>query len=110
MKLNCKPGDLAAVVVSPSGKNLGKIVRCLEFIPSGTKYKRRVGDLGEGTVNIADDSWHVDIPIWRRLTARNYSYQEPICCDATLRPIRDQPGEDETLTWAGKPETLKVKG
>ena len=24
--------------------------------------------------------------------------------DRYLKPIRDQPGEDETLTWAGKPE------
>ena len=24
--------------------------------------------------------------------------------DSFLRPIRDNPGDDETLTWAGKPE------
>lgn len=26
--------------------------------------------------------------------------------DANLRPIRDQPGSDETLEWAGKPKDL----
>lgn len=26
--------------------------------------------------------------------------------DSNLRPIRDQDGEDETLTWAGKPEQV----
>ena len=28
--------------------------------------------------------------------------------DGALRPIRDQPGDDETLTWAGKPQEVKA--
>lgn len=28
--------------------------------------------------------------------------------DSRLRPIRDQPGDDETLTWAGLPNRQEV--
>ena len=80
--MNCKQGDLAVVIRPPQSKPewLGRIVKITE--PS----KRKPG------------WWAVEPGPWKRA----------ICIDANLRPIRDQPGDDETLTWAGKPE--KVAG
>lgn len=89
--MNCKQGDLAVVIRSCLG-NEGAIVQCLEFV---------------GDVNYPQDgvlpSWRVDrwlpgqIPrgVWRDLTG--------LVPDACLRPIRDQPGTDETLSWKTVP-------
>lgn len=85
--MNCKKGDLAIVVRSVAG-NEGKIVRCVEFLGDslfvgGKTYaawsidRKLPGILG-GMIDRAPDAW--------------------------LRPIRDNDQEDETLTWAGKPE------
>jgi hypothetical protein len=93
--MNCKPGDLAVVVKSYAG-NEGKIVRVLQlnkkqqlFGPNGLEY---------GIV------WEIDPPLigWGgvKLTKAMFDYQ--------LRPIRDNDGEDETLTWAGKPESINA--
>jgi hypothetical protein len=33
--MNCKPGDLALVI---GGRNVGKVVTCLELLPTGSEY------------------------------------------------------------------------
>lgn len=80
--MNCKPGDLAVIVRSAAG-NEGRIVQCLDFVGVGDGYY--------------DDSWLID-----REIAGTF---EPLrfISDSKLRPLRDNDGEDETLTWAGKP-------
>lgn len=87
MKLNCRPGDLAIVVV---GENSGKLVDVIQEHPIW----------GRG--------------VWRVVPHSNVSSTfghskagAPIGCDDyRLRPIRPDEGDDETLTWAGKPEKV----
>ena len=79
--MNCKQGDLA-VVAKLTNQNLlphmGRIVRCV-------RISRR------------DDRCWVTEPELQPGAA---------VYDGCLRPIRDSDGEDETLTWAGKPEAV----
>jgi hypothetical protein len=93
--MNCKPGDLAVIIRSVSG-NEGKIVRVLRM------SKEKIGLLApdgfkHGIV------WDIDphLPGWNGLIAK-------WALDYQLRPIRDNDGEDETLTWAGKPESINA--
>jgi hypothetical protein len=84
--MNCKPGDLAVVVKSATRpENVGRIVRCV----------RRTVRIGHKS-RLPLDCWVVEPDI-------------TLCgaiADECLRPIRDQDGDDETLTWAGKPEQV----
>ncbi|AXF52864.1 MAG: hypothetical protein [Bacteriophage sp.] len=79
MKLNCKPGDLAIHINACNPENIGAIVHVIEYA---------------GFNNGSHEWW----------TEGNGPGD--ISCDEHLRPIRDQDGEDETLTWAGKPEEV----
>ncbi len=89
-KLNCRPGDLARIVNSEAGNN-DKIVLCVRFaglVPFGF--------IGARPKILA--GWVID----RELRGGDGRYSN-VVEDCKLRPIRDNPGEDETLTWAGKP-------
>ena len=100
--MNCKQGDLAIVVRSriPNSPNIGKIVRCLEFVPTNS-----IGSFG---LKRLYDSWRVDTLI---LTVddkgRPLGYSNMVS-DCYLLPLRDDEGQDETITWAGKPEGVKL--
>lgn len=89
MKLRCKPGDLAVIVSAKYLNHLvGKIVTCVRLDGHLVRH------------------WHVSPVTY-------YKSAEVIFRDDTLRPIRDQPGTDETLQWADKPidsEVLKDYG
>ena len=90
--MNCKPGDLAVMVRSCSG-NEGVILRCIRLATSSEIDANRFV------------SWS---PVWvvdRKLKATN-GKMASLALDAYLRPIRMNEGEDETLTWAGKPEQV----
>lgn len=92
--MNCKPGDLAAIVrcdVVP--ECVGRIVECLKFH-------------GEQLINGQPypDVWEIR---WGDNDARKMTqYAAFGMRDSWMRPIRNQGGEDETLTWAGKPEQV----
>ena len=90
--MNCKQGDLAVVVRSVCG-NEGKIVRCLRYV--------RGMELGIDGCWHECDIWETDtvMPGWTGALGKSIA-------DSQLRPIRDQDGEDETLTWAGKPQEV----
>lgn len=89
--MNCKQGDLAIVIKSYQG-NLGKIVRCLEYIPN---FK------WEG---LSNGAWYVEGNITNIVKkGNNYIH------DSQLKPLKDNDGEDESFTWAGKPEIVKEK-
>lgn len=84
--MNCKPGDLAIVVRSFAG-NEGKICKVI-----------RDGD--------EVGYWFVEFPSpvkWMTGVGA-CGYAE----DSKLRPIRDQPGTDEIIRIAGKPNKEKV--
>ena len=108
--MNCKPGDLVVVVRSEVGNDgrFGVIVG-----PANSSCGLQV---------YQGDDWVVS---GRFITAdeMTLSYRGTEICsfetnrhevdllpfpDKNLKPIRDNNGEDETLTWAGKPEGVKA--
>lgn len=84
-EMNCKPGDLAVYVGADLGLR-GRFVTVVEedaFVTSvfGRKF------------------WIVDPPL-----PRDDRRGDALAVDdLVLRPIRDNDGQDETLTWAGLP-------
>lgn len=78
--MNCKQGDLAVIVRALPGaeRHIGKVIECREMFTS--------------------HSWLVPASFAPHIAV----------LDAHLRPIRDNPGDDETLTWASKPEAERV--
>jgi hypothetical protein len=94
--MNCKPGDMAVVVV---GENRGVLCRCLHL--SG------VSALASVLMGVQGPFWRVEL-----LSRAVNSLDEPLPAghlalieDRRLRPIRD-PGDDatdETLNWLPVP-------
>ena len=82
--MNCKPGDLA-VYVGINEIALGSIVEVLR--PWRYAHNPRL------------------LFRWDTTPTRGGFC---VIADDELRPIRDQPGADETLTWAGLPAPLKT--
>ena len=77
MKLNCKAGDLAVIVCRNEVQHLGKIVQCISLWD--------------------EDSWICEPDL------KGFDGAPLAWVDASLRPIRDNDGEDETLQWAQVP-------
>ena len=87
--MNCKEGDLA-VVVRSWAKNEGKIVTCIRLTP----YQEH--DLKDpGFV------WEVDA-ILRGADGLGSNFIH----DDQLRPLRNNPGADETLSWKDVPQEV----
>lgn len=84
MKLNCKQGDLA-IVIGP-GRHTDKIVRCVRFLGAAPLPP---------VISGMRDYWEID----RQLSPTHTK----TISDSCLRPIRDQPGADETLQWKEVP-------
>lgn len=105
--MNCKPGDLA-VIVHP--RHYGKLVTVLYAAPHG----RFTMPDGWTHADVSDrgPSWVIESngsPFEARLrdgTERMTVYA--VVGDRWLRPIRPEEGEDESLTWAGKPEQVSA--
>ena len=92
MTTRCKPGDLALIVKSWAG-NEGRIVRVIRGVDvsqycgfDSSHYWLVEGRLCDG------------VCLW---SARHGG--DGVFLDLQLRPIRDTPGEDETLIYAGLP-------
>lgn len=100
--MNCKPGDLAVIVVPASFDQFlsGKVVQVAADGVCDIGTMRVVGDsMGHAWMCHFDRPWkHPDTP---KPIAKCWIY------DSWLRPIRNNDGEDETLTWAGKPSDIK---
>lgn len=112
MKLNCKVGDLAIVVAPRSGgqcPDIGKFAEVLEFVGPGDLRTpdnivvRRNGDNAPAWL-IKYQRPALNVGIDGRMRTSLYA----VMWDSRLRPIRDQPGEDETLSWAGLPQNVGV--
>jgi hypothetical protein len=91
--MNCKPGDLA-MIVGGVQENLGRLVRVIgpvdvwgwevEALQPLTVYTSPPG----AAVGILGAGGHAGVS------------------DHILRPLRDQDGDDQTFTWAGKPSHI----
>lgn len=88
--MNCKPGDLA-VVVRSSGENLGRIVTCIRLATAAEFVSQNIS-------TAQGEMW-----LLAELTLHTGGRMKPYAPDSHLRPIRDNDGEDETLTWARTP-------
>ena len=89
--MNCKQGDLAVIVKSAAG-NEGVILTCIR--PYNGPWKQYEYLPG----------WEVD----RKIRAASGEVSEFVP-DRLLRPLRDNPGTDESLLWAPVPSKLKEK-
>jgi hypothetical protein len=84
--MNCKQGDLAIYVGSPLGAahgSLGFVTRVVRPAPGWPGAWEVCPPLP--SVNGTNPRW-----VW----------------DTSLRPLRPGEGDDETLSWAGKPEKV----
>lgn len=79
--MNCKQGDLAVTVNAGTQKQF--IGRVVKVVRSSDWY---------------DKSWITEPELRCPNTNRPIHWR-----DAHLRPIRDQPGADESLTWCDVP-------
>ena len=95
MSTNCKQGELARIVRSQAG-NRDKIVQCVRAI-------------GPKRVLHADDTFTVEF-LWEidRDLPNIAGQMQRVMADSDLRPIKDQPGDDETFTIAGRPHDIVV--
>ena len=85
--LNCKQGDLALVI---GGRNVGKVVTCLELLPTGSEYvDEAVGLL-----------WRVDRPLEYLNEALGITANKYLAPDRILMPLN--PGS------AANPESLEL--
>jgi hypothetical protein len=96
--MNCKPGDLAIVIRSNAG-NEGLIVAVERWADARTVTL--AGGLNR------DPGW---LCVARAFNVFDYGQKRVVGTvdrgvfpDKNLRPIRDNDGEDETLSWAGLP-------
>lgn len=80
--MNCKQGDLAIVVKSHKGKNVGKIVTCLKFIGTHPNF--------DGF----NDLWEVDQEMdWYHWLFG--SIREKLVPDSCLKPLKGFPEEKD---------------
>lgn len=96
--MNCRPGDMAVIVRCPYEENIGRLVRVLQ--PSAAFF-----------------DW--DVEALQTLVACPAGFLEDQrsvpagavigAFDHGLRPIRGEEGDDESLTWAGKPESTAIE-
>lgn len=94
--MNCKPGDLAIIT---QGRDSGKIVQCLH-IASEPELKELHPHKDFLPV------WAIDQHVrWHRPSGAKVV--APFCPDRLLKPLRDNPGEDEVLRLVGKPNEVK---
>lgn len=95
---NCVAGDLAMVVRAADGRleNVGRVIRVTKqsILPGllglAASIQGRIFWDFEGNL-LCDDGAPADM-----------------VDDAVLKPIRDNDGTDETLTWAGKPKKTPI--
>ena len=88
--MRCKVGDLAVIVrVGPdTAKFLGRIVKCVRKGPN---------------TSLGYASWEIEHEL--HLFHGNTNFYLRHVEDACLRPIRDNPGQDESLIWQPHKET-----
>ena len=87
--MNCKPGDLAVIVKSEAG-NLDKFVSCIRLASIddllAAYFRDDVGPV-----------WVID-----RVLPLSNGRSAALCADSGLRPIRDQPGNEQFVVEARK--------
>jgi len=108
--LNCRPNDLALIV---RGKFIvGRVVRCIRIAHHDEIRAHLVKSPGTGSPR-PGVYWLIDQPIpwfWGPVDDRRHFAALPFVLDANLKPLRDDPGQDETLTWKSLPDHHTQRG
>jgi len=101
--MNCKPGDLAIVIRSLAG-NEGKIVTVHRFVSElEVEYAPKRKNDREGWLCYGSNLKSIGL--------KDKVIVESTKCvfpDESLRPLRDNDGEDEILRIAGKPQKVSA--
>ena len=84
--MNCRPNDLAMIVRGYPADNIGKIITVTKLC-----------------ADFSFPTWEYT-GAWLRAPFGGKCY---MIDDECLKPIRDQDGEDQSLTWAGKPNSIE---
>lgn len=104
--MRCKVGDLAVTVgTSPlhSGELEGRIVRVVRRVIPGEVFSANGHLMRLRYDRTADWIIESDRPMPFMVRERRVFVTSRPIGDIRLRPIRNQPGEDETLQWAPVP-------
>ena len=113
MKLNCKAGDLAVVVAPGDGSQCaatGKFVEVLQLVdgefrtPDGIVLRPMWDGAPRSEWVVKYQRPAPQVSLDGLVVTSLYDFMP----DSRLRPIRDQPGEDETILWAGLPAGHEV--
>jgi hypothetical protein len=88
--MNCKPGDMAVIVRSHDTRNIGRLVTVLRPYP-----------------RIEASWWICSGSVLHGIFSDWPTGAEVGMYDSHLRPIRDQPGDDEMLSITGLPSETK---
>lgn len=112
--MRCKVGDLAFIVGAKTWPETnGWIVRVVRRAIPGESVRLSNGSM----CKVREESttaWWIEregklLPFMTRLNGvpTIHHVTERVINDDYLRPIRNEPGEDETLTWAPSPTATK---
>lgn len=93
--MNCKPGDLAILISAPEN-SIGTLLRVIQICPD-EPLAWEFEDASRPIEFFEDEESR------GFFTSTKQSGGLAIIDDADLRPLRDNPGTDETLTWAPVP-------
>lgn len=91
--LNCRKGDLARIVDHKETRALGVVDA---FVKIGAP----------GHVRSGRAAWQLDPPLQLK-HGMMAGHPLEVIADALVRPLRDNPGEDEMLRIAGKPGEIR---
>ncbi len=100
--MNCRKGDLAYIV---GHGYYGHFVTVLRWMPDGSQSLPDGYPCVGGGWLVEKASGFFDAPLERGGRRRT---KHGVLEDKWLRPIRPGEGDDETLTWAGKPEGVSA--
>jgi hypothetical protein len=96
-RMNCEKGDLAVIVKSIAG-NEGKIATCIRLASYEEVMREGFFAWARLIVWVTDGEFII-----------NNGGTTSLAPDEYLKPLRDNPGTDETLLWAPVPSKLKEK-
>ena len=92
--MNCKQGDLALVIGPVNAPCVGKVVRCLRFVPANTPTCSTDGRLHSETIA---DAWLTDTLLFPPSRFVDWGEFNYAIHDRYLMPLRP-PADDETDT------------
>ena len=103
--MNCKEGDLAIVVRSICG-NEGRIFTCIKLHDNQT---HDVDGLPFDPRDPVVPRWVIDRPM-NSIRGNGVLFVDDVCAidDKNIRPLREDPGADETLSWKDVPQEVKA--